>query len=45
MNEKMKRFLREFGTIFLQFLLILSALLMGLWLFADFIIYGGVSLA
>ena len=45
MNEKMKRFLREFAVILLQFLLILSALLMGLWLFADFIIYGGVSLA
>ena len=45
MSERMRRFLKEFGTILLQFLLILIALCIGLWLFANFFIFGGLSLA
>lgn len=44
MNERMKQILGEIGKIVLQFLLVLSALLAGLWLFADFILYGGLRL-
>ena len=43
MNEKVKRFLRGFGTILRQFLLILFGLLAGLWGVTDMIITWAMS--
>ena len=43
MNEKVKQFLKDLCKLAFQALLVLTAIFVGLYLFADLIIFGGLS--